>query len=163
LTTLSVVAIGSVFMIKFKKQSLAVFAPSGTLADEAISSIRNAMAFNTQEKLATQYDAYLAKAGRVDFKVRSVVIATIAFIIGASQLNYVSILVCKEILPSNLILWQALAFWQGSRYLVTGDMTLPQLLTILLAVIAGTFALTTMGPNIQVSFSPPLSDDPRCF
>ena len=85
-------------MIKFKKQSLAAYAPSGALADEAISSIRNATAFNTQEKLATQYDTYLAKAGRADFKVRCVVSVTIAFIIGASQLNYVSILVCKEIL-----------------------------------------------------------------
>lgn len=83
-------------MIKFKKQSLAASAPSGTLADEAISSIRNATAFNTQEKLATQYDAYLAKVGRVDFKVRCVVSVTIAFIIGASQLNYVSILVPKK-------------------------------------------------------------------
>jgi ATP-binding cassette subfamily B (MDR/TAP) protein 1 len=155
LAILSVVATGSVFMIKFKKQSLAASAPSGTLADEAITSIRNATAFNTQGMLATQYDTYLAKVGRVDFKVRSVVSATIAFIIGASQLNYVSILVRKEILPADSMLWQALAFWQGSRYLVAGDMALPQLLTILLAVIAGTFALTTMGSNIQVSFRGP--------
>jgi hypothetical protein len=34
-------------------------------------------------------------------------------------------------------------------------MTLPQLITILLAAIAGTLALTTMGSNIQVSFRNP--------
>ena len=42
-----------------------------------------------------------------------------------------------------------LGFWQGSRYLVAGDASLSQILTILLAIIIGAFAIGNVAPNAQ--------------
>lgn len=58
----SVMAAGSTFIIKYNKQSLESYALGGTVAEEVISSIRNATAFGTQAKLARQYDLHLAEA-----------------------------------------------------------------------------------------------------
>ena len=80
-------------IVKYKKQSLAASTASSTLAEEAISSIRNVTAFNTQEKMAIQYDKYLAKVKKVDLKMRIVTSFIIAFMMGAVQLFYVRILI----------------------------------------------------------------------
>lgn len=53
---------GSNFMLKNNKASLAAYASGGSVADEVISSIRNAVAFGTQDRLARQYDTHLQKA-----------------------------------------------------------------------------------------------------
>jgi ATP-binding cassette subfamily B (MDR/TAP) protein 1 len=42
-----------------------------------------------------------------------------------------------------------LSFWQGSRFVVAGDMTLSSVLTILLAVMIGAFSLGNVAPNAQ--------------
>ncbi|KAE8148191.1 P-loop containing nucleoside triphosphate hydrolase protein [Aspergillus avenaceus] len=42
-----------------------------------------------------------------------------------------------------------LTFWQGSRYLVAGDIELGDLVTILLATLAGAFAFGNVAPNFQ--------------
>ena len=58
-TVFSIVAImgvGSAFIIKYNKQSLESYALGGSVAEEVISSIRNATAFSTQDKLARQYE-----------------------------------------------------------------------------------------------------------
>ena len=50
----SVMGVASTFIIKYNKKSLDSYALGGTVAEEVISSIRNAVAFGTQEKLARQ-------------------------------------------------------------------------------------------------------------
>ncbi|GAB7355274.1 hypothetical protein MBLNU459_g5817t3 [Dothideomycetes sp. NU459] len=119
------------FIVKFNKESLASYAEGGTVAEEVISSIRNAVAFNTQEKLARQYDVHLAKAEKSGFKMKSLTGSMIGFLMCYVYLNY------------------SLAFWQGSRYLVAGNMNLSEVLTIILAIMIGAFALGNVAPNIQ--------------
>lgn len=121
----------SSFIIKFNKESLSSYAEGGTVAEEVISSIRNATAFNTQDKLARQYDVHLTKAEKSGFKTKALTGSMIGFLMCYIYLNY------------------ALAFWQGSRYLVTGDMDLSDVLTIILAIMIGAFALGNVAPNIQ--------------
>jgi ATP-binding cassette subfamily B (MDR/TAP) protein 1 len=48
----AIMAGGSRFLITYNKKSLAAYAEGGSVAEEVISSIRNATAFNTQDKLA---------------------------------------------------------------------------------------------------------------
>ncbi|MCJ1310160.1 GTPase-activating protein [Agyrium rufum] len=123
--------IGSRFIIKYNKQSLGSYALGGSIAEEVVSSIRNATAFGTQDKLARQYDIHLAQAEKAGMKVKIALGVMISVMMGILYLNY------------------SLGFWQGSRYLVAGDMTLSDLLTILLAVIIGAFALGNVAPNAQ--------------
>ena len=124
---------GSRWIIKWNKATLTSYAAGGTVAEEVLSSIRNATAFSTQDKLARQYDGHLTEAERYGFKHK----AALGIMIGAMMciiyLNY------------------ALAFWQGSRYLVAGTdgTTLSAILTILLAIMIGAFSLGNVAPNIQ--------------
>lgn len=116
---------------KYNKKSLAAYASGGTVAEEVISSVRNATAFGTQEKLATEYDKYLVDAEKSGFKMKGVMGSMIGFLMCYVYLNY------------------ALSFWQGSRYLVAGVITLSDVLTILLSIMIGAFSLGNVAPNIQ--------------
>ncbi|KAK3717240.1 hypothetical protein LTR37_005949 [Vermiconidia calcicola] len=118
-------------MTKYNKKSLAAYAAGGTVAEEVISSIRNATAFGTQEKLAREYDVHLIEAEQHAFKMKAILGSMIGFLMCYVYLNY------------------ALSFWQGSRYLVAGQMGLSDVLTILLAIMIGAFSLGNVAPNIQ--------------
>lgn len=122
---------GSAFIIRYNKQSLESYALGGTVAEEVISSIRNATAFGTQDKLARQYDKHLQEAEKWGLKLKVALAIMIAGMMGIIYLNY------------------GLAFWQGSRYLVSGDMTLSDVLTVMLSIMIGAFSLGNVAPNAQ--------------
>ncbi|KAK0663702.1 ABC transporter fmpD [Lasiodiplodia hormozganensis] len=122
---------GSTFIMKYNKQSLASYALGGTVVEEVFSSIRNAVAFGTQDKLARQYNEHLVVAEFWGKKQKTVLAAMLGAMMTIVYLNY------------------GLAFWMGSRYLVAGDMTLSDVLTILLAVMIGAFSLGHIGPWLQ--------------
>lgn len=127
----TIMALGSRFMIKYNKQSLHSYALGGTIAEEVISSIRNAVAFGTQDKLARQYDQHLAEAEKWGLKFKISLAFMLAGMMGILNWNY------------------GLAFWQGSRYLVAGDTGVSSILTIVLAIIIGAFSLSNLAPNAQ--------------
>ncbi len=122
---------GSSFIIKYNKQSLESYALGGTVAEEVISSIRNATAFSTQDKLARQYDAHLTEAEKWGLKLKIALAIMISGMMGVIYLNY------------------GLSFWMGSRFIVDGQMTLSEVLTILLAIMIGAFSLGNVAPNAQ--------------
>ena len=122
---------GSRFIVKYNKQSLQSYAAGGSIAEEVISSIRNAVAFGTQDKLARQYRKHLEVAEKFGLRLK----ITLGFMIGGMfwvlYLNY------------------GLSFWQGSRFIVDGETTLSTVLTILLAIMIGAFSLGNVAPNAQ--------------
>lgn len=122
---------GSTFIIKYSKKSLASYALGGTIAEEVISSIRNATAFSTQDKLARQYDVHLEEAEKWGTRSKAVIGCMIAVLLCVIHLLY------------------ALGFWQGSRYVVDGQTTVSDILIILFSVMIGAFQLANVGPNIQ--------------
>ncbi|KAL9612736.1 MAG: hypothetical protein Q9167_002675 [Letrouitia subvulpina] len=133
-TVFAIVAVmggGSSFIVKYNKQSLESYALGGTIAEEVISSIRNATAFSTQDKLARQYDRHLIEAQKWGLKLKTVLAIMIGGMMTVIYLNY------------------GLSFWQGSRYLVAGKMTLSDVLTIMLAIMIGAFSLGNVAPNAQ--------------
>ncbi|KAI9749986.1 MAG: GTPase-activating protein [Chaenotheca gracillima] len=122
---------GSSFIVKYNKKSLVAYALGGTVAEEVISSIRNATAFSTQEKLARQYDIHLSEAQKWGLKMKMILGCMVGGMMGILYLNY------------------GLSFWQGSRYLVAGDVQLTGVITILLAIMIGAFSLGNVAPNAQ--------------
>ncbi|KAI4247016.1 MAG: hypothetical protein L6R40_001681 [Gallowayella cf. fulva] len=122
---------GSSFIIKYNKQSLESYALGGTVAEEVISSIRNATAFSTQDKLARQYDKHLTEAEKWGLKLKIALAVMIGGMMAVIYLNY------------------GLSFWQGSRFLVAGNMNLADVLTIMLAIMIGAFSLGNVAPNAQ--------------
>jgi ATP-binding cassette, subfamily B (MDR/TAP), member 1 len=119
------------FLVKFNKTALQSYGQGGTVAEEVLSSIRNATAFGTQDKLARQYNKHLIEAERWGFKAKGTLGVMVGLIFCILYLNY------------------GLAFWQGSRFLVDGETGLSSILTILLAVMIGAFSLGNVAPNIQ--------------
>lgn len=119
------------FIIKFNKKSLESYALGGTIAEEVISSIRNATAFGTQDKLAKQYDKHLIEAEYWGSRVKTTMACMLGGMFLVVYLNY------------------GLAFWQGGRFLVDGETSLSSILTILLAVMIGAFSLGNVAPNLQ--------------
>lgn len=122
---------GSTFILKYNKQNLEAYAQGGSLADEVISSIRNAVAFGTQDRLAKKYNEHLIRAEYFGFRVKSAIAVMISGMMLILYLNY------------------GLAFWQGSKFLVDGETSLSHVLTILMAVMIGAFNLGNVAPNIQ--------------
>ncbi|KAJ5827488.1 ABC transporter integral membrane type 1 [Penicillium robsamsonii] len=124
-------SICSSFMVKYTHMSLSAYADGSTAAEEAISSIRHVTAFGIQDKLADRYQKFLAKAEAYGLKSRIALAAMMAIMNGVIFWTY------------------GLTFWQGSRYLVVGDVELGALVTILLAVLTGAFTFGNIAPNFQ--------------
>ncbi|KAJ5038208.1 uncharacterized protein L3040_007075 [Drepanopeziza brunnea f. sp. 'multigermtubi'] len=146
-TVFAIVAVmgaGSNFIIKYSKQSLASYASGGTIAEEVISSVRNAIAFGTQDKLARQYDNHLANAEKYGSKVKRTLAIMVAGMFLVIYLNY------------------GLAFWMGSRFLVKGEIGLSQILTILMSIMIGAFSLGNVAPNAQ-AFTTAISAAAKIF
>lgn len=118
-------------MMKFNKEAIACYAEGGSLADEVIGSIRNAVAFGTQTRLAKQYDVSLAKAERSGLKAKMTTAGMLALMMMVLFLNY------------------ALAFWQGSKFIVSGEVELSRVITVMMAVMIGAFNLGQIAPHIQ--------------
>lgn len=135
---------GSRFIVKYSKQSLESYALGGSVAEEVISSIRNATAFGTQDKLARQYDKHLVTAEKYGYRVKFAIAVMIGGMFMIINLNY------------------GLAFWMGSRFLVKNEIKLSSILTILLSVMIGAFSLGNVAPNIQ-SFTTALSAAAKIF
>ncbi|EER36677.1 multidrug resistance protein [Histoplasma capsulatum H143] len=111
------------FIIGFSKKSLQSYGEGGTVAEEVLSSIRNATAFGTQGKLARQYNTHLLEARKWGTKLQVVIGTMVGGMLAIVFLNY------------------GLGFWMGSRFLVDGEASLQDIVTILLAIIIGSFSL----------------------
>lgn len=122
---------GSKFIVRFNTASIQAYAMGGTVAEEVISSIRNAVAFGTQERLAKQYDVHLIRAEHFGFRVKSTIACMVAGMMLILYLNY------------------GLSFWMGSKYLVDGVIPLSSVLIIMMSIMVGAFQLGNVAPNIQ--------------
>jgi ATP-binding cassette, subfamily B (MDR/TAP), member 1 len=85
-----VMGTGSSFIVKFSKKSLESYALGGTIAEEVVSSIRNATAFSTQNKLARQYDTHLIEAQRWSLRVKFAIAIMMGCMMTVVYLDYVS-------------------------------------------------------------------------
>lgn len=122
---------GGRFMGMWNKKSLAAYAVGGTVAEEVFSSIRNAVAFGTQDKLAKSYNVHLREAQRWGVRSKGMMACMIGSLLCLIFFNY------------------GLAFWMGSRFLVSGETNLAHILTIIMAVMIGAFSFGNVGPNVQ--------------
>lgn len=123
--------VGASFMVKYMKASLESYAQGGSLAEEVISSIRNAVAFHTQEKLARNYAKHLDVAKRFGILGNASLGGFLAWMMFCLFATY------------------GLAFWQGTQFIIRGDTELNNVVTVVLAIIFGAFSLGHVGPNMQ--------------
>lgn len=132
------------YMVKSSTQSIISFALGGSLADEVLSSVRTAVAFGSQERLSNQYDQHLKKAEYYGFRLKAAVGIMLGGIMFLLYMSY------------------ALAFWQGSAFLLRGEMSLNHVLIVMMTVIMGAFNMSSIAPNFQ-SFAAAVSAASKLF
>lgn len=124
-------ASGSRFIVKYSKLNIQSYALGGTVAEETLSSVRNAVAFGTQDRLAQLYDTHLVKAEKYGVRLKAALGVMISILMALVNWNY------------------GLAYWQGAEFLLKGEVTLAKLITVAMAVMIGSFSLGNVAPNLQ--------------
>ncbi|KAL4916752.1 P-loop containing nucleoside triphosphate hydrolase protein [Aspergillus aurantiobrunneus] len=130
---LIIMGIGSTVSVIYSKRSIECYGKGGSIADNVLNSIRTVVAFGAQEALAKKYDSHLLEAERFGRIVQMTFALVIAGILGTMYLNY------------------GLGLWMGSRFLVEDSANVQpgDILTIMMAIILGSYALGNVAPNIQ--------------
>ena len=124
-------SVGVAFPVKWTKQSLAAYSSGATIAEEAISSIGHVTAFCIQEKLTRRYDNYLKQAEGPGIKAGVTTALMISVVNAIPYLSY------------------GLSFWEGSRLLVGGEMSISGVTTSTLAIVIGAWAVGRVAPNAK--------------
>ena len=121
----------SKFMVKYKANNLERQGAADNVVEEAVSSVRNVTAFGAQGNVVGKYDAYLQQAEHWSFLQRTVG----GFLMGISFC-----IIYAE---------HALSFWQGSRFLVWGDISVRAVIVVQIAIMmAGAYLGQTL-PHIH--------------
>ena len=89
--TALIMTTGLRILVEYKKNSLDAYSLGGTLAGEVLGSMRNTIAFGTQQKLARHYDVYLRDAKKWSFRLKAILAVMIASWFCIIYLNYVSL------------------------------------------------------------------------
>ncbi|KAF1972708.1 leptomycin B resistance protein pmd1 [Bimuria novae-zelandiae CBS 107.79] len=118
-------------MKKNQTQSVDEYATAGTLAEEVISSARNVTAYGTQKRLEAKYKLYLDRASKWDYNSKFWLSSMIAGMMGVLNLQY------------------ALAFWQGNRFLQSGELGVANILTVVMASMLAGFSIGHNLPHMQ--------------
>lgn len=121
----------SKFIVKNARANIMAYAVGGTVAEEALSSIRNSVAFGTQDRLAVSYDTHLAKAKHYGIRLKVFIAILSAALTLIMNWNY------------------GLGFWQGSVFLINGEVSLSRVLTVIMCIFTGSFAIGNVTPNKQ--------------
>ncbi|BFZ54826.1 hypothetical protein PYCC9005_001863 [Savitreella phatthalungensis] len=119
------------FVERFFKQTLEFYSVAGMLAEEVMSSVRVTQSFGTQERLGKLYDTHLEKseqAGRKKALSMALLLGSLFFILYAAY---------------------GLAFWEGSRLILKGELDSGIVVSVFFAVIIGAFAMQNIAPNMQ--------------
>lgn len=128
---LAIMGIASSFITKNAIQLFLTSSSAGRLAGEVFGSVRTAVAFGTEERLATQYNGYSMETEKFGFKVKAVTGVMVAGMMLVLYLNY------------------ALSFWAGSIFLINGETSLSKILTVMMAIMMGAFDIGHVAAHFQ--------------
>ncbi|KAK8101926.1 multidrug resistance protein 3 [Apiospora kogelbergensis] len=118
-------------VVKYHKQEKVASEKASSLAQEAISSVRQVYALGIQHALAKRYDAFLIEASRPHRRALYVLGLFTAW--------------C-QFLPPTI---HALTFWAGSQFLLQGTASVAQITTIAVVAVIGAFAIVRIAPAAQ--------------
>lgn len=124
-------SIASSFIIKYSVPMMSSFGDASNVADEVLSSIRVAVAFGTQDRLARTYAKHLTTSQLWGIKMKVSVALMMAGFMALLYWNY------------------GLGFWQGSTFLARGELPLMDVTTAMMSVMVGAFNMGTIGPYFQ--------------
>jgi ATP-binding cassette subfamily B (MDR/TAP) protein 1 len=104
---------------------------SSSVTQEVFAAIREVVAFGGQAQQVKQYDGHLRAAQGYGLKIEAAVGLMLSVIMGMIHLTY------------------GLDFWQGSLFLMRGELNIEDMLTALMAVLVGSLTVASIGPYYQ--------------
>ncbi|KAJ9049964.1 hypothetical protein DSO57_1018993 [Entomophthora muscae] len=119
------------FASHFATQSIAHYSNAGTLVEEAISSMRTAMAFNQQHMLEKLYSSRMLQEEHADLCK--------AFAVGVGVSCIFFFIYCGY----------SLAFYYGSSLIIDGLIGPGTVVNVFFAMLIGAFLLSNVAPNLQ--------------
>ncbi|KAG9196882.1 hypothetical protein G6514_003198, partial [Epicoccum nigrum] len=123
--------VGGARVIRHQKASRTLFSHASGMVEEAFGAIRQIFTFGMQSFISRRYSAALTQAASEERKGQNISSWLIAFMNAIPCLIY------------------AVAFWTGSIYTMQGDVSSGSIVTTVLAVIIGVFALIRIAPSFQ--------------
>ncbi|KUI71474.1 Leptomycin B resistance protein pmd1 [Cytospora mali] len=124
-------SLGTRFAVRYNKRALAATSRSNAIAEEALRSYKHVSAFAIHQELEDKYSTHLKYARLQSLKARSAVALMIATFMGVMYLS------------------SGLSFWQGSRFLVLGEMSSSSIITCSMAIIISSLTIGKVAPNAQ--------------
>ncbi|CAG8441545.1 4408_t:CDS:2 [Scutellospora calospora] len=107
------------------------YSRAGIIAEEAISTIRTAVAFGAQKKLSDLYDAYLIDARKEGYK---------KYLLNGFSLGFMFL---------GIYSTYALAYWFGSTLIISNELSSGQVVNVFFSVLIGAFALSNLSTDLQ--------------
>lgn len=129
--SLALLYLGNLIARRYSGRSTQAHSTGSSIAEEALSSIRSITALGLQNQIINCYDQQLDKAEKADYTLKSLMGIMVAVTVGTGYFNV------------------SLAFWQGSRLLVDGQMTFMALVTITLITKSAAFCILGVGHNAE--------------
>ncbi|KAH7383906.1 leptomycin B resistance protein pmd1 [Pyrenochaeta sp. MPI-SDFR-AT-0127] len=123
--------VNGTFMKKAQTLSIDEYATAASLAEEVLSSARNVAAYGTQKRLQEKYKVFVDRASKLDFTAKFWLSMMIAGMMGVMNLQY------------------ALAFWQGNRFLHSGELGVANILTVVMALMIAGISIGQNLPHLQ--------------
>ncbi|KAI2628689.1 P-loop containing nucleoside triphosphate hydrolase protein [Hypoxylon sp. NC1633] len=123
--------IGGWVMVHYAKITAAANGLAASAAQESLEEIKQVTAMGMQEALLKRYTDLVLKASRSSIRGR------------------ISLAVMIAVMNACIAWSNGLAFWEGSRLLANNEESLGALVTTLLSVSTGAFALGNIAPHIQ--------------
>jgi ATP-binding cassette subfamily B (MDR/TAP) protein 1 len=123
--------IGGAWAVRHQKASRTLFSHAGGIIEEAFGAIRQVLTFGMEPLINRRYSTALTQATLEERRGQDISSGLIA------SMNAIPCLI------------YAVTFWAGSIYTMQGDVSSGSIVTIVLAVIIGVFALIRIAPSFQ--------------
>ncbi|KAA8575941.1 hypothetical protein EYC84_006106 [Monilinia fructicola] len=136
--------LGNKIAVRYSGQSMEAQSTGSSIAEEAIGSIRSTTALGLQKHIVDSYDKYLDVAEKAKITLKTLMGTMVAITVGTGYLNV------------------ALAFWQGSRFLVEGEVTFRAVVAITLITKSAAFCVLGVGQNAE-TFTTAIAAAKRVF
>lgn len=124
-------AVMDIYFTKYTSKFQQAYAEAGTIAEQAFHSIRTVYAFALQSRFSERYAKKLEEACKIGIK-RGVVN-------GLGLATFMFFLFCSF----------SLSLWYGSKLVVDGQMTGPEVFVVFLAMLIGCFAFLKLPMNLS--------------
>jgi ATP-binding cassette subfamily B (MDR/TAP) protein 1 len=120
---------GNKLAVKYSGRSMEAQSTGSSIIEEALGSIRSTTAMGMQDYIVNTYEEYLSITEKAGVTLKSVMGTMVGIAVGTGYLNV------------------ALAFWQGSRFLVNGKMSFQAVVAITLITKNAAFCVLSVGQN----------------